>query len=90
MPPAKIHNIGPHTGTCVVLAAYVGIAPANFGRRLAKYYSGRYTEEQCMKKGSLSRVRKSHEGTDEWRSLSNKEKDSKLKMSDVPHNWLCR
>lgn len=90
MSEAKIHVVGPHKGTCTTLAAYVGIAPANFGRRLKKYYSGHYTAEQCMKKGSLSRVRKANQGTDEWRSISNQESDSRLTLKDIPRNWLTK
>ena len=90
MPKARIHVIGNHVGTCVDLAAYTGIAPANFGRRLQKFYDGCYTVEQCMRRGALSKVRTNVEGNSEWASLSRYDKDAHLSLAELPTNWLCK
>ena len=88
MPPAKIHQVGPHRGSCEELSMVVGIAPANFGRRLQKFYNGEYTVSKTMKRGRLSTKHNEDCGTTEWKTLSNKLKDARLKPEDIPDNWL--
>ena len=88
MSSAVIHVIGDFKGTCQEGAVVTQIASANFGRRLEKFYDGRYSVAQVMNVGSLSRVRAADSGNDEWDELSRHEDDARLSLRDVPFNWL--
>lgn len=88
MSAAIIHTVGNFKGTCKDGARITQIAPANFGRRLVKFYDGEYSVEQVLHVGSLSRVREADTGNSEWDALSRHETDSKLTLHNVPRNWL--
>lgn len=83
-----LHTVGDFKGTCKEGAAITNIAPANFGRRLKKFYDGAYSVEQVMNVGSLSRVRVTDSGNDEWDALSRHEEDARLDTKNIPFNWL--
>ena len=87
MPPAKIHTVGPHVGTCEDFCEITKIATANMYRRIEKFKAGVYTVEQCMAVGTLSRRHEEHCGTDEWRALSNHVKDARMRIEDVSNYW---
>ena len=84
----KIHDIGLVSGTIQQFATITKIKPANFGRRLAKYNAGQYTETQCLKVGALPKLSSMDRGNDAWQALSTLVKDARSDVLDIPDNWL--
>jgi len=84
---AKIHTIGPYTGTAAELSKITKISRTNMDERIKKWRLGKYSAEKTMTIGKISTGNRGNEGNTQWAALSNRVIDASINPADIPLNW---
>ena len=87
MHKAKIHTIGPYTGTVAELSKITKVSRSNMDERIKKWKLGQYSADKTMTIGPISTGNLGNKGNTAWLSLSSRLADASLIPEDIPLNW---